>query len=79
MEILSGESSALRPEAKMKKSQPLMQLKDMSECMVMPQQGFVLMSVAHMTTKDHEDISCLSSCLGKHRCPGVVLSCPCPH
>lgn len=53
----------------------LLLLKTMSESLTMQQQGSVLMSVAHITTRKHGDIL---GCRGPHVCSGAVQNCPCP-
>ena len=56
------------------KSQPVLLLRVMSGSIVMQQNGSVLMSVVHITTKDRVDISDLGCCLEPHRCTRVVHS-----
>ena len=56
----------------MVKSQLVLPLSAMFGSLVMPQQVLVLMSVAHIIARDHEDTPSLVSCLRPHSCPSAV-------
>jgi hypothetical protein len=56
----------------MVKSQLMLPLKSMSGFVAMKQQGSVLMSMVHITTKDHEGIPDLGCYLWPHWCPRAV-------
>lgn len=74
--IACSEQPTMLPEAV--KFQPMMSLKAISKSITKQCQGFVLMSVAHITTSDHGNVRGLVSCLEPHRCPRTVQNCPCP-
>lgn len=63
------------PSEAMAKSQPVWRA--MSGSVAMQQQGSVLMSVAHITTKIHEVIPGLGCCLALRSQPMAVQSWPC--
>ena len=52
----------------MEKSQPILPLRVLSGSIDMQQQQSVLMSITHITTKDHTDVPALACCLRTYMC-----------
>jgi hypothetical protein len=58
------------------RSQPKLPMRVMSEFMGKQWQGSVLMSLAHITTREHGEVPGWSSCLGPPGCPWAVYLAP---
>lgn len=78
----TGDSSGVERPALLPRTivmlQPEPLLRAMSELVAIQHQRSVLMSMTHLSTREHSDFSGQSSLWGPHRCLWTVQNWPCP-